>query len=260
MYDPFTEHGFYLGLPKHATQAAQGIGKAGRCLVGIPRPDDESTLMMLLLQVPQPYHRVQPQAQGRGPFGALTCPGLRLLAAQQLFDVFEGVLDAPAVGEVADHLGWLHCQIGGKEKVVFFFAHRVAADDQQHRLFGDMIPQHLSGIDQSFAGVAAFAGRHRLPMTNITCHSLRWREFSSTRSRSARCPFSWNGRQIVDHRIASHAADDMNGRKVFAGQAGVKPVGTGPKSPFRQPFASTVATSARPARFGWAPVCDASAC
>ena len=173
MYGPNTEHAFYSFTPKFATQAGYRVGEAGRALQRIPRLDDKVTVVRFLLEIPQPHHRVQPQTQSGGSFGALAFEGLRLLAAEKLLGVFEGVFDGPAVGKAADHLGRMHRHVGGEEKVVFFFALGIAADHQQDRLLPNAIPENLSSVNQSGLDLATLANLYLLPMANIVGHFFR---------------------------------------------------------------------------------------
>ena len=173
MYGIITEHTLYSFTPKLATQAGYGIGEARPALQRIPGMNHEVLLARLLLQVPQPNHRIQPQAQARGTFGALAFEGLRLLTAKILLGVFERILDRPAVGIAFYNLGWGHGHIGGKEKVVFFFALRIPADNQKYRLLRNSVPQQNSRVNQSDSVFASFADFYLLPMANIFGQFLR---------------------------------------------------------------------------------------
>ena len=173
MYGRITEHTFYSFSPKLPAKAAYGISEARSTFQRIPRMNHEVSLARLLSQIPQPNHRVQPQTQARGTFGALALEGLRLLAAEILFGVFERILDRPAVGITSYDLGWGHPHIGRKKKVVSFFAFRIPADNQQYRLLRNPVPQQNFRVNQSGSAFASFADFYLLPMANTFGQFLR---------------------------------------------------------------------------------------
>ncbi len=173
MYGRITEHTLYSFSPKLATKAGYGISEARPTLQRIPRMNHEVSLARLLLQVPQPNHRVQPQTQARGSFGALTFEGLRLLTAEILLGVFERIFDCPAVRITSYDLGWGHGQIGRKKEIALFFALRIPADDQQYRLLRNSIPQQNFRVNQPDSVFASFADFYFLPMANTFGQFLR---------------------------------------------------------------------------------------
>src|ERR1035437_8933625 len=77
---------------------------------------------------------VQPERQGGCAFGSLAFPGLRVLAAEVLFDVAEADLDGPATGVAGGGLGAGGGQVGGDEEVVGFGSAGVAHDGESNRL------------------------------------------------------------------------------------------------------------------------------
>src|SRR4030067_1225268 len=122
IYGGNPEHTFYSLTPKLTPKAPQRIGKARRHLLRIPRRNDETSSFGLLLEIPEPHHRVQPKTQSRRPLRTLAFVGLRLLAAEKLLGLFEGILDRPAVGVAGQDVGRVHCHVGGETEIVFFFA------------------------------------------------------------------------------------------------------------------------------------------
>ena len=235
MYGRFTEHTFYSFSPKLPAKAAYRISEARPTLQWIPGLNHEVLLARLLLQVPQPNHRIQPQAQARGSFGALALERLGFLAAEILFGVLERILDRPAVGITFDHLGWGHGHIGGKEKIVFLFAFRVPADHQQYRLLRNSVPQQNFRVNQSGSVFASFADFHLLPMANTFGHFLRTEKSFAFFARTAPEFLLGGNWQIVEFGIAFYPRNDSRVGKALSSQAGVKTIGNHPKQPFRMP-------------------------
>ena len=167
------EHMLYSFGPKFATQASQRAGKTGRGLHGIPRGHHEGAFIALLQQIPQSHHRVKPQAQSRRSFGPLAFERLGLLASHQLLGVFERVFDGPAIGVSTNHSSRVHRHIGGEKKLVFLFAFRIAADDQQDGLVRNAVPENLSSVNQSGSDSAPLAHFYFLPMANLAGQFLR---------------------------------------------------------------------------------------
>ena len=98
--------------------------------------------------MPEPNQRVEPEGESGRTFRAWVFPDLRVLSAQVLFGVLKGILDRPAFPVLLQDLDGCALKIGGKEEIVWFFARRVAADDQQNGLLGaNAIPEDLLGID-----------------------------------------------------------------------------------------------------------------
>lgn len=62
----------------------------------------------------------------------MSFPGLRLLAAQGLFDVFESVFDRPSSAIACHDFFRGSGKVGGEEEVVLFLAFRISADHQEH--------------------------------------------------------------------------------------------------------------------------------
>jgi hypothetical protein len=77
---------------------------------------------MALLEEPRPDQRIQHQPNHGDALGAFPRPTLRLLDPEELFGIFEGVLDGPATGEGSDDLGRPHRKIGGEKEVEHRFA------------------------------------------------------------------------------------------------------------------------------------------
>lgn len=134
MYGRNTEHTLYSLTPKLAAKATQRIRKARSQLLTVPRRNNETSLSGLLLEIPQPNHRVQPKTQSSGTFRAFGFVHLRLLTAEKLFGIFECIFYLPAVCVAGQYFGRVHRYIGGGKEVVFFFAIRVSTDNQQYRL------------------------------------------------------------------------------------------------------------------------------
>ena len=130
MYARIPEHTFYSLTPKFATQTTQSICEAWSALLTIPRLDKIISLTGFLIDVPQPYHRIEPQTQGRSTFGTLSLIGLRLLGSQRLLGLLERIFNGPAITITTQHLGCGHLKISGKKEVIFFFTLWVSADDQ----------------------------------------------------------------------------------------------------------------------------------
>ena len=236
MYGRITEHTFYSFSPKFPAKAAYGIGEARSTLQRIPRTNHEVSLARLLLLVPQPNQRVQPQAQTRGTFGAWALERLRLLAAEILFGVFEGLFDRPAVGITFYHFGWGDGHIGRKEKVVFFFAFRIPADDQQYGLLRNPVPQQNSRVNQSNSAFASFADFYLLPMANTFGHFL-WTGKSFAFFARATAAFLLGRKgQIVNFGVALYPRNNGGVGKFLSSQAGVKTIGNHSKQPFRMPL------------------------
>jgi len=235
MYGRNTEHTFYSFSPKLPAKAAYRIREAWPTLQRIPGLNHEVLLARLLLQVPQPNHRVQPQTQARSTFGALTLERLRLLTAEILFGVFERILDRPAVGIASYDLGGRHPHIGGKEKVVFFFAFRIPADHQQYGLLRNSVPQQNFRVNQSGPVFPSFADFYLLPMANRFGHFLRTEKSLAFFARTAATFLLRLHRQIVKLGIAFYPRDNGSVGKFLAGQAGVKTIGYHSKQPFRTP-------------------------
>jgi len=229
---------FYSFGPKFATQAPQSVGKAGCTLVGIPRGNHEGAFVAFLQQIPQPNHRVQPQAQAGRSFGALAFERLGLLAPHELLGIFEGVFDGPAVGVIPNHGGRVHCHIGGEKKIVFLFAFRVAADHQQDGLMQNAIPQDDLGVNQPGAHLAAFANFDTLPVLHPWRHFFWRRQPFALGARSARsfCLGLGFGRQVVNLGVALDSRDDRGPGQFLSRQGGVKPISHHFESPFGKPL------------------------
>jgi len=137
MYGRNTEHTFYSLTPKLAAKATQRIGKARSQLLRVPRRNNEISLAGLLLEIPEPNHRVQPKTQSGGTLRAFGFVGLSAcggLTAEKLFGIFECIFYRPAVCVAGQYFGRIHRHIGGEKEVVFFFAGWVSSDNQQDRL------------------------------------------------------------------------------------------------------------------------------
>ena len=236
MYGRITEHTFYSFSPQLATQAGYGIDEARPALQRIPGMNHEVSLTRLLLQVPQPNHRVQPQAQARGSFGAFALEGLRLLTAEILLGVFERILDRPTAGITAYHLGWRHGHIGRKKEVVFFFAFRVPTDNQQYGLLRNSVPQQNSRVNQSDSVFASFADLYLLPMANTFGQFLRTENSFAFFARATAVFLFGRNWQIVKLGVAFYPRNNGRVGKFLSSQAGVKPIGNHSKPPCRMPL------------------------
>jgi len=236
MYGRVTEHTFYSFSPKCPAKAAYCVREARSTLQWVPGMNHEVLFARLLFQVPQPNHRVQPQAQARGTFGALALERLRLLAAEKLFGVFERILDRPAVRITFYNLGWGHSQIGSKKEIVFFFAFRIPADNQQYRLLRNSVPQQNYRVNQSDSAFASFADFYLLPMVNTFGQFLRTENSLAFFARTA-AEFLLGGNwQIVEFGVALYPRNNGGVQKFLSSQGGVKTICNHSKQPFRMPF------------------------
>ena len=233
---------FYSFGPKFATQAPQSVGKTGRTFIRIPRGNHEGAFVAFLQQVPQPHHRVEPQAQAGRSFGALAFVRLGLLAPHKLFGIFERVFDGPAVGVIPNHGGRVHCHIGAEKKIVFLFAFRIATDHQQDGLVQNAIPQDNLGVNQSGAHLAAFADFDTPPVLHPWRHFF-WRRqplaFGTGATRAFFLAFGF-GRQVVNLGVALDSRDDRGPGQLLSRQGGVKPISHHLKPPFGKPLQHVV--------------------
>jgi hypothetical protein len=109
-------------------------------------------------QVPGPDGGVEPAGECDDALRPAD-PGLGVLDAEVLLEVAIGVLDSPAVGVAAGHLGWRYGGVGGDEEVVALVAGGVADDDEQEgsraRVFA--ISSRPPATEVSFCVGEAFA-------------------------------------------------------------------------------------------------------
>jgi len=240
MYGRNTEHTFYSLTPKLAAKATQRIRKARSQLLTVPRLNSEISSSGLLLEIPQPNHRVQPKTQSGGTLWTFGFVGLRLLTAEKLFGVFECIFYRPAVCVAGQYFGRLHRHIGCEKEVVFFFAIRVSTDNQQDRLAAHRVPENHTSINQAVDGLASLTKCNRLPILNVSGHLFQFGKFLSSGTRTAPSLLSSLGRQIVQVCISFDSGDNRNGSGCFSRQSGVKPICNHPKQPFRQPLMNFV--------------------
>ena len=204
-----TEHIFYSLAPELTSQTAQSVRKARSCFLPVPRLNPERPYFGFLPEIPQPHHRIQTQTQRRRSFRALALVRLRFLAAQKLFGVFERVFDRPSVVVAFQNLCGRHRQIGGKKKIVPFFAARVSADDKQYRLMRNPIPYDLTGIHQSLDLFASLTKFDLLPISNIRSHFLWVGKTFAFLARSASGFLSSFWRKIENLCIALDSRNQM---------------------------------------------------
>jgi len=240
MYGRISEHQFYLFSPQTASQTRDCVGKAGHRFLTIPQLHQKTAVLGFLSQIPQPHHRVQPQAQCRRLFGTLAFEDLRFLAAEQLFGVLEGFFDGLAVGAAFQYLLGRHAQIGGKEEVGFFFGMRVSTDGQSNGLAADRIPQNHMGINQPFDRLAVLANRHGLFVFDAISHGLQLSQFSAFGVGTAALFLSSPRRQVVQIRIPPHPGNEGGVLQRFSGQGGEKPVSHYAKLPVWKPLSHFV--------------------
>lgn len=103
MYGGNTEHTFYSLTPKLSPKAIQRIGKARSQLPMVPRLNEKISLSRLLLEIPEPNHRVQPKTQSRSTFRPFGFVSLRLLRTEKLLVVFEGIFYRPSLQIVSNN-------------------------------------------------------------------------------------------------------------------------------------------------------------
>ena len=231
-----TEHIFYSFRPKLSAKATQSIRKARRRFLSVPRRNPEGSCSGFLSQIPQPHHRIQNQAQCRGSLRPLPFVRLRLLAAQTLLGVLEGVLDGPSVVVPFQNLGGGHRHIGRKQKIVSFFAGRVSADHKQDRLMRNPVPEDWTGIHPSLYRLAPLTKLDLFPVVNIRRHLLWAGKPLAFLSGPASGFLSSLGRKIEDLCIALDSRNQMGLRHLFSCQRCVKAVGHQSKPPLGQPL------------------------
>src|SRR4030042_615900 len=120
MYARIAEHSFYSLTPKFSPQTAQRICKAWGTLLTVPRLNPVGLLTGLLINVPQPYYRIEPETQSGSTFGTFRLIALWLLGSQRLLGLLEGIFNGPAIAITAQHLGCGHPNIRSKKEVIFF--------------------------------------------------------------------------------------------------------------------------------------------
>src|SRR2546430_6712563 len=142
-------------VPQSAAQACQRINEGGRGLLRVPGPVLPGQGVPLGGEVPQPGSRVDPQRQARGALGTLAFPALGLVAAKELLDVAEGVLDAPAPCVVLRDPFWSAINVGGEEEIIQLVAFGVPDDDQQDEVVGQQpVPQDTTRENQPLGFLA----------------------------------------------------------------------------------------------------------
>ena len=228
------EHAIYSVPPERRSQSGYCICKGWNSLA-IPRHIGNLLPGLLVLQIPQPYHRIQPKTQCRGTFGPLALEGLNLLAAQKLFGILESIFDRPSAGESGDHLFAFHCQVGTDKRIWRPFVVRIASNDHQQRLFAYMIPDDLLGEDEHGSVVHAFCDEHFLPLPYSLCQETGF--FQSISPNASSSPSSWRlcFGQIENDGVFSHVRDYVHMSRTLAYQSRVKAVAMANKAPFGQP-------------------------
>jgi hypothetical protein len=235
-----TEHIFYSLAPKLTPQAAQRIGEAGSCFLSVPGLNPESSYPGFLPEIPQPHNRIKSQAQRCCSFGSPAFVGLRLLATEKLFGIFESILYGPSVVVAFQNFFGCHRQVGGKKEIVSFFSGWVPAYHKQYRLMTNPIPYYLTGINQSLYHSAPLAKLYKFPILNIRSHLLRTGKAFAFLARSASGFLSFLGRQIENLCIALYSRYQMCFGLLLSSQSCVKTVRNQPKSSLGQPLVDLV--------------------
>ena len=179
MYARIAEHSFYSFTPEFATQTAQRICKAWGALLAVPRLNPVGLLTGFLIDVPQPYHRIEPETQSGSSFRAFCLIALWLLGSQRLLGLLEGIFNGPAITITAQHLGGGHLNIRSKKEVIFFLALRVSADDKLNRLSRNRRPKHDTSIYQTFNHGASLRKDDGFPVLNMCGHFFELGQFLS---------------------------------------------------------------------------------
>jgi hypothetical protein len=162
--------------------------------------------------MPEPDQRVEPEGESGRTFWARVFPDLRILSAQVLFGVFKGILNGPAFPILLQDLDGRALKIGGKEEIVWLFARRVAADDQQKGLLGaNAIPEDLLGVDEAVKEFAPAVDGCLLPRTTVLDGLLGrgQRAAFGAGPVAARLAEARGRQQGREGRIAAEAAGDM---------------------------------------------------
>jgi len=194
-----------------------------------------------MLDVPQPDQGIEEVGEASHALRALTAPGLRLFAAKELFDVSEGVLDGPPIGELGNDHGAGKGHVGGEEEVVFFLSFGISRDHQQDRgVRAHLIPQHGSAVNQTLTGLTALPRCDRFPPAHVRHHRRRARKSFPFLAGAAPLAGATLGRHLVDRSVRTYAADDMRARHGASGQGRIKPVSYKVEPPLGEPLRHVV--------------------
>ena len=220
--------------PELSPQTGQRIGEAGPAFVTIPRQPRKLAPKASMVEIPQPYHRVKPEAHGGSPFGPLSFEALRLLATDELLGVFERFFDAPASGVLAHNLSGRQAQVGRHQENIFGFAGRVAADNHPYRLLGYMIPDDLACPDHAFFLLCAFDGSYTFEIPH-QCREFPWLGEQLAAYSLASASGLFLRRQRINDSVLSHACYQMHPRQVAIYKGGVEAIAMAYKPAFLQP-------------------------
>lgn len=150
--------------PQIKTKCSKSILKREPLLMLIPWPFGRVVQGLSILDKPNPDKAIEKAGKRGSLFSPLSFIALRLFSPQILFEVAEGIFNAPAVSKGRDNLCWRQTAIGSKETAIMFFSFRVTGDDQQYGFcFIDGIPQHLTAIDKSLTGLSPLTGLNQSP-------------------------------------------------------------------------------------------------
>jgi len=234
-YGVIAEHCNNSSPPQYPPQSGQRILEARTTLRWIPRYARQAGFSITIPDIPRPYQRIHPQAYHCRSLRPLAFPGLRLFAAQRLFGILERILDTPATGKTADDLGWRQLQIGRKEKIVLFLAHRVAAYYQQYRTVRNLVPDDHLGIHQPPLGFAPFPSLYTAPRFYPRSYLSRCSQPLASFWLWPSSMFSFLRGQCVNGRIASHSADNVSMQQAAPSHSGIKAVRRGHKLSLGKP-------------------------
>ena len=241
----------YSVSPESYSQRRQCVGE-GRYRLGVPRRARNLASGSAVLQIPEPYQRIEPKTYPRRTFGALTFEALRLLGAEQLLCAFESLFDRPSAAETADYSLSFELQIGADKEVVLASATWIASNDHQQWFFADVVPDDLSGVDEHGAFVLAFGDSHLLPLFYGLRKEIRFFQGFAPNAWASPSELCLRFGQIEDDGVFSHVGYDLCTFGSFAYQCRVKAVAMANKAPFGQPGLDLPQHSAGQFGMAWA--------
>ena len=124
-------------------------------------------------QIPRPYQAVQQQAERRSALRAAGFPHLGLLAAQQLFGIFESIFDTPARIKRFGYMLLGHVGICSEKEVVRLFTLGIAHDQQLDRCAAThAVPRNDACVDEPLDYSSALIDGDSFLVAHMWCGGL----------------------------------------------------------------------------------------
>ena len=199
-------------LQADAAQRGQEISKRRFFLARIPWPVRKSDELMARLVEPHHDQTIEQQRKRRGSLDGFGQTIGRVLQSQELFAVFEGAFNRPAVGVRCQDLACAPIQFGAVEHLIGAFPFQVAhQDDRQLAVSACLVVESLDGFDGERGMQSELIEFEPSPRLGwIFGPLLHARETGPFLSRRSLASLLLDGGTFVKRALGMNMADEVN--------------------------------------------------